>query len=151
MKNSQKISLFVLRVTLGAMYLYAGFSKIINPAWSAEGYLRGAKIAPDFYAWLASPSVLPIVNMVNEWGLFLLGLSLIFGLGVRLSSLLGIALMLLYYIPLGFPYPNPHAFIIDEHIIYAAILFSLYTTRSGRVWGLGAWSSKSSALQGWFD
>lgn len=151
MKNSQKISLFILRITLGSMYLWAGFSKIVNPTWSAEGYLRSAKIAPDFYMWLASPSVLPIVNIVNEWGLFLLGLSLMLGLGVRISSLLGIVLMILYYIPLGFPYPNPHALIIDEHIIYAAGLFLLYTMRAGRIWGFGSWSSKSSVLQGWFD
>ena len=40
-------------------------------------------------------------------GVNVLGASLIIGLFVRFSSILGVLLMALYYIPLGFPYPNP--------------------------------------------
>lgn len=140
MTQTQKISLFILRVVLGWMYLYAGITKIINPNWSAAGYLRGAKIFSAFYQWLASPGVLPLTNFVNEWGLTLLGASLIFGLFVRVSSSLGAVMMLLYYLPvLDFPYPNPHSYIVDEHIIYIAALLVLGSFKSGRVWGLEEW------------
>lgn len=141
MSKSQKISLLILRLSTGWMMFYAGITKVINPEWSAAGYLSGAKMFVGFYNWLLSPSILPTVNLVNEWGLTLLGISLILGIGVRLSSALGALLMLLYYIPLGFPYPNPHSYIVDEHIIYLATLLYLSTIRAGRVWGLENWCS----------
>lgn len=124
---------------------YAGITKVFNPEWSAEGYLREAKTFTGFYTWLADSSLLPLINFVNEWGLTLLGISLILGIFVRLSSILGAVLMLLYYFPvLEFPYiPGAHAYIVDDHIIFAAILFFFATssTRPGRVWGLEAWCS----------
>ncbi len=84
-----------------------------------------------------TPDLLPFTNFINEWGLTLLGVSLILGIGVRLSSILGAILMLLYYFPiLDFPYPNPHAFLIDAHIIYVAALLFLGSLREGRIWGL---------------
>src|SRR3989344_2031756 len=141
MSKSQKISLFVLRLSVGWMFFYAGITKVVNPEWSAAGYLSGAKMFVGFYNWLLSPGILPTVNLVNEWGLTLLGISLILGIGVRLSSVLGALLMLLYYVPLGFPYPNPHSYIVDEHIIYLAILLYFATIRAGRVWGLENWCS----------
>lgn len=122
---------------------YAGITKVLNPAWSAEGYLSGAKTFSAFYAWFSQPSILPIINFLNEWGLTFLGISLILGVFVRLSSIGGIALMLLYYFPvLEFPYiPGAHAFIIDEHIIYAVVILFLAASKSGRFWGLENWCS----------
>ncbi len=115
---------------------------MLNPEWSAAGYLRGAKTFTDFYQWLATPGVLPFVNFVNEWGLTLLGVSLIAGVFVRLSSFLAALLMLLYYLPmLNFPYPNSYSFIVDEHIIYISALLLLASFRAGRVWGLENWCS----------
>src|SRR3989338_5455249 len=123
MTKGQKISLFLLRISMGWLMFYAGITKILNPEWSAVGYLKGAKTFAGFYQFLTQPGILPITNFVNEWGLTLLGISLILGVFVRLSSILGAALMLLYYLPiLDFPYPNAHSFIIDEHIIYATAL-----------------------------
>lgn len=121
---------------------YAGIIKVIDPAWSAAGYLKGAKMFTGFYQLLLTPNILPIVNVMNEWGLTLLGLSLIFGVFVRLSSLLGAILMLLYYFPiLDFPYPNLHAYIVDEHIIYISVLLLFASFRAGRTWGLENWCS----------
>jgi len=140
MTASQKFTLFFLRIGMGWLMLYAGVTKIINPAWSAGGYLGAAKTFPEFFQWLLRPDILPAVNVVNEWGLTLLGISLILGIGVRLSSLLGALLMLLYYFPvLDFPYPNPHSYIVDEHIIYVFVLLFFAAIRAGRVWGLEQW------------
>ena len=136
MTNPQKYLLVLLRVTLGWMYLYAGLTKLFDSTWTSEGYITGAKAFTGFYEWLASPSILPVVDFMNEWGLTLLGLSLILGIFVRLTSSLGALLMILYYIPQGFPYPNEHAFIVDEHIIYASALLYLGAAHAGRIWGL---------------
>ncbi len=144
MTKFQKISLFCSRIIIGWMFFWAGITKVIDPKWSADFYLKGAKLLPGFYGWLLDPAVLPCVNFVNEWGLTLLGVSLILGIGVRLSSILGAILMLLYYIPLGFPYPNPHAYIVDEHIVYMAILIYFASIRAGRFWGLDNMFSNSA-------
>lgn len=140
MTRYQTIALAALRLMLGWVMFYAGVVKIINPAWSAAGYLQNAKIFSGFFQWLASPSLLPAVNWLNEWGLTLLGVSIILGVFVRLSSLLGAGLILLYYFPvLEFPYIKPHSFIIDDHIIYAVAFLLLAAFRAGRYWGLENW------------
>lgn len=128
---------------MGWMMFYAGITKIMDPGWSAEGYMKNAKTFGAFYQWLVQPGILPLVNFINEWGLTLLGISLILGIGVRLSSVLGAILMMMYYFPiLQFPYPNTHAFIVDEHIIYALVLVFFAATRAGRSFGLEEWCSK---------
>lgn len=137
-KNS---SLFIAisRISMGWFMFYAGITKIINPNWSAAGYLTSAKTFPEFYTWLAQPNILPLTNFVNEWGLTLLGISLIFGIGVRLSSILGVILMLLYYFPANsFPLVE-HGFLVDDHIIYASILLVFASLRAGRYYGLENW------------
>lgn len=155
MNSQQKIYIVGLRVALGFLFSYAGITKLLNPSWSAEGYLKGAKTFPDLYNLLLQPSILPIVNFINEWGLTLLGISLLIGIAVRLSSQLGALLMLLYYFPaLAFPLVG-HSFLVDEHIIYALALLLLGSVRAGRFWGLETWCSnlpicsRYPKLRGW--
>lgn len=142
MTNIQKFSLFALRVTMGWMFFYAGITKVMNPAWSAEGYIKGAKQMAGMYEFFLSPQILPIINFVNAWGLTLLGVSLILGVLIKYSAPLGIVLMALYYLALGFPMPNPNAYIVDDHIIYIAGLLVLMSFDAGRVWGLGKFIGK---------
>ena len=137
MKGTKKLSMFMLRVATGWLMLYAGITKILDPEWSATGYLQYAKTFPDFFQWFLQPDILPITNFINEWGLTLLGVSLILGAAVRFSSVLGLLLMLLYYLPvLEFPYIAPYYYLIDDHIIYALVLGVLAAFQAGRVWGL---------------
>jgi thiosulfate dehydrogenase [quinone] large subunit len=144
MTKSQSFFLFLSRLSVGFMMFYAGITKVIDPTWSSVGYLKGAKLLTGFYTFLQGSSILPIVDFVNEWGLTLLGISLILGIGIRLSAPLGALLMILYYIPLGFPYPNPHALIVDEHIIYATVLLFFASIDAGKYLGL------SNKMQGTF-
>lgn len=142
MNIEKNIPLFLVRVSLGVLFFYAGITKVLDPSWSAAGYIGSAKSFVWFYQALLHPSMLPIVNFLNAWGLTLLGLSLLLGLFVRLSSWLGAALMLLYYfVILDFPYPNAHAFLVDEHIVYAFVLILLGQMHAGRVLGLEVWCS----------
>ncbi len=137
MGKYERFFLTALRLALGWLFFYAGITKVLNPEWTSGGYLKGAKTLAGFYHWLATSNVLPIVDFMNEWGLTLLGVSLILGIGVRLSSVLGAMLMILYYVPiLDFPYPNVHSYIVDEHLVYAAVLLYFAAVRAGRVWGL---------------
>lgn len=137
MKNNQDIALFLLRISLGWIFLYAGLVKLTNPSWSAEGFLHGAKNLPILYNWFASDKILPITNILNEWGLTLLGISLILGIFVRLSSFFGIILMILYYIAqFEFPYSDSHSFVVDNHVIYIFLLLYFMRVRAGRVHGM---------------
>lgn len=139
MSKTSLYSLLFLRVTLGLLFLYAGLTKVLDPSWSAVGYLRNAQSFQQFFQWFAQPDILPVTNFLNEWGLTLIGITLTLGVFVRLASLSAALLMLLYYLPLGFPYPNEHSFIVDEHIIYLAALILLATFRAGRFLGLERW------------
>ncbi len=136
MSTYQKVSIFLLRVSAGGLFFYAGITKVLDPSWSAAGYIGSAKNFTSFFQWVSSPSMIGITNFVNAWGLTILGISLIIGLYVRYSAWIGIVLMALYYLVLPFPMPNAHAYIIDEHIIYIATLLVLASYNAGRVWGL---------------
>lgn len=144
MTKFQKFSIFILRVALGFLMFYAGITKVTDSGWSAAGYIKGAKSLTPLYNFLLSPSVLPVVNFLNEWGLTLLGISLIFGIFVRLSSILGIALMILYYLAIfKFPYVGEHSYLVDEHIIYSLVLILLFAFNAGKVFiGIDGWVSR---------
>ena len=134
--RSDKKILAALRIALGWLFFYAGITKVLNPAWSAKGYLLGAKSFSGFYAWMASDGVLPLVDFMNKWGLTLLGLSLILGVAVRLFSLFGAGLMILYWLPvLDFPRVE-HGYLVDDHVIYALALLFFAAVKAGRWYGL---------------
>lgn len=140
MIKTRHLPLWLLRIALGWLFLYSGFTKIVNPDWSAAGYLQGAKTFAGFYHWLAQPGIISTVDFMNEWGQLLLGIALLLGIGVRLSATLGAVLMLLYYFPvLDWPHIGKTAYLVDDHIIYALALLVLAAFRAGRVWGLENW------------
>lgn len=135
--------MFLLRISMGWLMFYAGITKIIASNWSAAFYLKDAKTFHGFFNWLLQPGILPAVNFLVVWGETLIGIALVLGLFVRLSSLSGFIMMLLFYFPiLNFPYPDLHSYIIDEHIIYALVFLFLAAIRAGRAWGLENWCSK---------
>jgi thiosulfate dehydrogenase [quinone] large subunit len=143
MTQAQKVTLLLLRLSLGWLFFYSGITKVLNPDWTAAGYLQGAKTFGGLYQWFLQPEVLPVVNFLNEWGQLLLGIALILGVFVRLSGVVGALLMLLYYLPvLEFPYIGKTAFLVDEHVVYALALLVLAAFRAGRVWGLETWCSQ---------
>lgn len=141
-KLSQK-SLLVLRVALGWLMLYAGLDKVLSGNWSAAGFLHGAKTFNSFYVFLTQPGLIGVVNFFNEWGLTLLGVSLILGVFVRWSSVFGAVLMVLYYFASN-AFPSvPNGLVVDDHIIYALILILLAVMGAGRYYGLDSVLAKT--------
>ena len=138
MRFLERTSLFLLRIVMGWMFFYAGITKVLDSSWTSAGYIKGAKVLPEVYSFFLQPNILPFVDFANKWGLTLLGVSLILGIFIKFSAPLGILLMALYYIPImNFPHPNAHSYIVDEHIIYAGVLFVLMIFRADRAWGVG--------------
>src|SRR3989338_497535 len=139
-----KISIFILRLAMGWLFLYAGIIKVLNPEWTAEGYLKGAKTFPALFQWFASSQNIGWVNFFNEWGLTAIGAALILGIFVKWASFSGIILMLLYYFPiLKFPYAGTNSFIIDDHIIFILVFILFIAAKAGRYWGIDDFLAKS--------
>src|SRR3989304_4825167 len=118
MTKSQKLSLFLLRVSIGWLFLYAGLSKLMKGNWSAAGYLNSAKTFPDLYHWFASPGILPVINFLNEYGQILIGISLILGILVRYSTTSASSRPTSPCTPCHKTLPSiAIATIVDEHVI----------------------------------
>ena len=130
MSKSVKFLLLLLRLSMGWLLFYAGITKVLDSTWTAGPYLENAAVFSSFFEGLAAPNILPIINIVNEWGLTLLGASLILGAFVRFTGLIGAALMVLFALPV-FSFPE-----IPAQIIYAFVLILLSVSKAGRFWGL---------------
>ena len=143
MKKTTQVSFLLLRIAMGWYFFYAGVSKIFDPQWSAAGYLGGAKTFAPLYSWFASPANIGWVNILNEWGLALIGLALVLGIFVRYASFAGIILMILYYFPsLDFPYAGSHAYIVDNHIIFISVFLLFIATQAGNYFGIDGYLKK---------
>ncbi len=141
----KKIFITVLRMAIGWHFLYEGISKIVQQDWSAFSYLANST-GPfsGFYHWLASSDgLLNAVDLLNVYGLILIGFALTTGLFSRLASVFGAVLLVLYY----FAYPpfgdsllgseQGNLYIIDRNFIEAAALMVLAFLRE-RGYGLEA-------------
>jgi thiosulfate dehydrogenase [quinone] large subunit len=80
-----------------------------------------------------------------KWGHFLIGLSLVSGLLVRVSGVSNIALLLIdWRAHVAFPYIDRHVnLIIDFHIVFAALTAWLVAVNAGRVYAqqLAKWAT----------
>ena len=127
--RSFRIAFVVLRVVLGGAFLEAGLDKIIN-GFSASGYL--AHGSGPFAGWFASMASLGFINGLVISGEILIGIALILGAALRLASVGGIVMMVLYYLP----YLPPSNGWIDEHIMYIFIFVAIMLSGSGYFFGL---------------
>ena len=89
-----------LRVVVGWYFLYEGLSKLMAPGWTAQVYLLNSRwvFAGLFHQMAENPSVMKLVDILNIWGLILIGLSLFIGLFVRWASVAGLFLLLFYFV-----------------------------------------------------
>ena len=129
-----KTIITVLRMAIGWHFLFEGITKLVADNWTAQSYLLNTNsFLSGFYHWLASsPVKMEIVNFMNVYGLILIGIALCFGLFIRLASLSGVFLLVLYY----FAYPPfgvsllsggyGNLYIVDMNFIEAVILLSIF-------------------------
>jgi uncharacterized membrane protein YphA (DoxX/SURF4 family) len=89
-----------LRVVLGWYFLYEGIDKLMTPGWTSQVYLVNSRwiFADIFHQMSENPVVMKLVDLLNIWGLILIGLSLFIGLLVRWSSIAGVFLLLFYFV-----------------------------------------------------
>ena len=126
----KKVTLTVIRVAIGWHFLYEGLSKLLMEDWSSQSYLSNATgFLSGFYHWLANGETLVrVADFLNVYGLILIGLALFVGLFIRIASLAGIILLLLYYFaypPFGtslFGSVEGHFYIVNRNFIEAFLL-----------------------------
>jgi thiosulfate dehydrogenase (quinone) large subunit len=143
--------LVTLRFLIGWHILYEGFSKVLIPNWSSNGFLMESKwILAGFAQWvLAHNNVLRIVDFLNTWGLIAIGLGLILGLFTRLASISGAILLLLYYCTnpplIGLEYSVPtegNYLVVSKTLIEAVALVALAVFPTGSIFGLDMFVSR---------
>ena len=149
-RRSIFIVLTILRVAIGWHFLYEGLTKLLNPVWTAAGYLESATgpLAGMYHALAANDSVLMAVNILNTWGLVLIGLGLILGLFTKISQVAGIALLLMYYLshPPIFSEPGffreGSYFLISKDVLEMMALLVLMFLPTGQFLGLDGLMSR---------
>ncbi len=99
-RSGQRLALVALRMLVGWHLLYEGIAKLQNSYWTSAGFVSEAQ-GPfaGWFLWLVSePGRLQLVDLLNKWGLTLIGLALVVGLGSRTAALLGMVVLGLYYL-----------------------------------------------------
>ncbi|WP_074792636.1 DoxX family membrane protein [Haloferax larsenii] len=153
-------SLFLLRVVMGWTLFQGGVTKLVtyldaDPSnnWTAAGFLANAIPSgnPLMGLW-SSMAGSPLIDMLNMWGLTLTGLALILGALVRWSAFWGALMMLFYWAAslqggLLAGLPLAHGWVVDDHMVYAVLLFGLGAFGAGRILGVDAYLEELEFVQ----
>jgi len=135
-----RILITVLRIAIGWHFLYEGISKLIIKDWSSYAYLANTTgPLSGFYHLLASsPAILKIVDILNIYGLILIGISLFIGFFLQYAAIAGTFLLALYYFaypPFGdslFYIGDGQLFIVDKIFIEGMVLlFFVFSKEKG--------------------
>lgn len=154
-------ALAVLRIGFGLTFLWAFFDKLVGLGFATGAITdkAGAKTGIDFFspdAWIngGSPTTGflqfgasgPLKGMYNSmagdawvnWafmlGLLFIGVTLTFGIAIRVGAAAGFVMYLLMWSVALLPANNP---LIDDHILGALSMVVIGLTLAGDTWGLG--------------
>jgi uncharacterized membrane protein YphA (DoxX/SURF4 family) len=136
----RKLLITFLRMAIGWHLLFEGISKIMAGNWTAYGYLANTSgFFSGFYHFLASsPTLLKVVDLMNIYGLTLLGIALFTGILIRYAAIGGVLLLTLYYFaypPVGasvFRAAEGQLFIVDKIFIEGmALLYLVFAREKG--------------------
>ena len=137
--------LVILRIVIGWHFLYEGLVKVFNPSWTSYGYLMDSQgfLSSFFQSLALNQGVIGVVDLINQWGLVLVGLGLVLGIFTRLSTLAGMTLLAFYYFahpPFpGLEYSLPSEgdyFLVSKVAIEFVAMGILIVFPTGRIIGL---------------
>jgi thiosulfate dehydrogenase [quinone] large subunit len=141
-----------LRLTMGWVLLQGGLTKLVTYLdatpennWTAAGYLANAiPQGNPFMGMWGSMAGSPLIDMLVMWGLTLTGLGLILGAMVRWNAFWGAVMMMFFWAAslqggLMAGLPLAHGWVVDDHLVYAALLFGLGAIGAGRILGVDAY------------
>lgn len=148
MKKSEVV-LGLIRIGMGLIFLWAfldklfglGLATVKENAWvlggsPTFGFLNN--VSGVFQLFFKSLAGNPVVDYIFMIGLLLIGVVLIFGIGMKIASYSGALMFFLMWLAV-FPLKN-HPF-LNDHLIYALILILLPMVKAGYYIGFGKkWS-----------
>ncbi|MFD1588881.1 DoxX family membrane protein [Halorientalis brevis] len=140
-------ALLGLRLVMGWTFFYAGITKVLDPEWSAAGMLlHGIPEGNPFVSvWTTMANEwLWLIDPLNAWGLTLVGLCLLLGGLVRWAAIWGAVMMVFYW---AAALPLAHGIVIDDHIVYAMLLFGLGAFGAGRILGVDAYLEATDLVE----
>lgn len=123
------------RMVVGWHFLFEGMVKVLNPAWTARAYLLDSGgWFRNFFVWIAGhETILHLTDLLNAWGLTIIGLLLILGIFGKWAAGGGMFLLALYYLshpPLpGIEYLFPSDgsyFIVNKTLIEWLLMLVIY-------------------------
>ena len=122
----------LLRVSLGWLFLYAGYSKLtLAGGFSAKQFLLS--LHGPFSSLYFPLAGNPLIDSLVVVGEIVIGLCLVFGILVRFASFWGIVMLILFYLA---DYPPAHSLIVNEQFIYILVMAYLFVSKSGLIYGL---------------
>jgi thiosulfate dehydrogenase [quinone] large subunit len=148
LSSVQTSGLVLLRLLIGWHFLYEGVIKLYSPGWTAKGYLLSATYMESFFHWLAGESMIATIDTLNIAALLVVGIALILGFKTQFASLIGVGLLLMYYLAHPpFPgYPVGPAegsyWIINKNLIEAAALLVIFLFPTSVRFGLERFFAK---------
>lgn len=143
-------SLLSMRLVMAWVFFQAGFQKFLESGWSAAGFLENTTLNPfGMFTMMAGE---PVVDMMVIYGQLAIGLGLFFGALVRLASLGGGIMMVLFWLGsleggLMAGLPIEHGYLVSSHIVYLLLLFGIGAFGAGRILGIDAWLEQKN----WFE
>ena len=150
----QQFSLIVLRTVVGWHFAYEGFYKMmlpgwspggqIVPAWSAEGYLKGAAgpFASMFHSLASHAGTMHAVDIIVPLGLLVVGLSLMLGLLTQLGCAGAMAFLAMFYLSqppfTGMPQAGAEGtyLFVNKNLIEFVAVMTIMAFRTGAIAGL---------------
>lgn len=144
----QKYLILYFRLAMAWTFLYAASHQVFDPSFTVVGFLSHTKTFHGLFSIFTTPTMAPITTFLVEYGHLLIGLSLLFGLMIRVGAGFGVMLMLIYWMAhMDFPYIEDKTnFLLDYHLVYAGVLMYLIAMRAGHVWGLDPWFEKLNVV-----
>ena len=137
--------LVLLRVAIGWHLMYEGLVKILQPNWSAYGYLMDSKgwFSAFFQNMAGNPGVMNVIDFLNMWGLTLIGFSMIVGL-FSLYAKVGAMLLLLFYYAAHPPlmhveylFPGEGSYLwVNKNLVELLAVGVLFVFRTGHIVGI---------------
>jgi len=147
--NAERTLILVFRLLMAWTFIYAASHQAFETNFSIVGFLNSTKTFHNFFAIFTAPSIAPFVSFLVAWGHLLIGLSLLVGLMVRVSSVFGIALLMTYWMAhMDWPFiESKNNLIVDYHVVYAVVLVYLIVKHAGHVLGLDGWVAKLPVMR----
>ncbi|MGF0117520.1 DoxX family protein [Promicromonospora sp. Marseille-Q5078] len=145
-------ALALCRILLAGVFLWPVADKTFGLGYATpaeRAWLVGSSPTAGYLGSIESPlaggfAALsgPAVDWLFMLGMLGTGLALLLGIGLRVAAVAGSLIMLSLWLstwPFAAGSQNP---VVDQHLVFTALLAALALTRAGDTWGLGrAWAA----------